>query len=146
MGETQNLRHERVDKYDPLVGRFIRDIKTTDIPNIGHKGTPTTTADWDIATYTTDANHALYPYIFTGHTTNTASQFIIYNGATTTALAFQAADRANVNLVSNCNCPFFRVAPSSTVTIKVTGITSTLDTYAAFLIAKKEPIVSVCEN
>ena len=69
MGETQNLRTNRVDKYDPLVGRFIRDIKTTDIVNIFAKGTPTSndTISWDMVTYTTDAYSQIFPYIFGAH-------------------------------------------------------------------------------
>jgi len=149
MGETQNLRAVRVDKYDPLYGKYSRVIKTTDIPNIGHKGSPTATStDWDMVTYTTDADHALYPYIFTVHSTNTAAQFIVYKGATTTALSLQVDSTASVSLVTGCDCPLMRIAPSDTVTITVPGdlITNTADVYAAFLISKREPIPSVVEN
>ncbi len=149
MGETQNLRTNRIDKYDSLYARFSREIKTTDIPDIGHKAAPTSTlTDWDMITYTTDANHALFPYIFTVHSTNTAAQFIVYKGATTTALSLQVDSGRTESLVTNCNCPLMRIAPSSTVTITVPGhlITNTSDTYAAFLISKREPIPSVVEN
>ena len=44
MGETQSLRHVRIDKYDPLYGRFSREIKTTDIVVVGGKTTPSSTA------------------------------------------------------------------------------------------------------
>ncbi len=149
MGETQNLRTNRIDKYDSLYGRFSRVIKTTDIPNIGHKAAPTVTlTDWDMITYTTDANHALYPYIFTVHSTNTAAQFIVYKPNGTTALSLQVDSGRSESLVTDCNCPLMRIAPSSTVTITVPGhlITNTSDTYAAFLISKREPIPSVVEN
>ncbi len=149
MGETQNLRINRIDKYDALYGRFSRYIKTTDIPDIGHKAAPTVTlTDWDMITYTTDANHALFPYIFTVHSTNTIAQFIVYKGATTTALSLQVDSGRTESLVTNCDCPLMRIAPSSTVTITVPGhlITNTSDTYAAFLISKREPIPSVVEN
>lgn len=149
MGETQNLRAVRVDKYDPLYAKYSRYIKTTDIPDIGHKGVPSATStDWDMATYTTDANHALYPYIFTVHSTNTAAQFIVYKGATTTALSLQVDSLRSESLVTGCDCPLMRVAPSDTVTITVPGefINNLTDTYAAFLISKKEPIPSVVEN
>jgi len=149
MGETQTQRLERVEKYDPLYGKYSRVIKTTDIPSIGHKGVPSATStDWDMATYTTDADHALFPYIFTVHSTNTAAQFIVYNGATTTALSLQVDSLRTESLVTGCDCPLMRIAPSSTVTITVPGhlISNLTDTYAAFLIAKKEPIPSVVEN
>jgi len=149
MGETQNLRTNRIDKYDQLYGRFSRDIKVTNIPNIGHKAACTTTlTDWDMCTYTTDANHALFPYIFTVHSTNTAAQFIVYKAGTTTALSLQVDSGRTESLVTDCNCPLMRIAPSSTVTITVPGhlITNTSDTYAAFLISKLEPIPSVVEN
>ena len=149
MGETQNLRTNRIDKYDSLYGKWARDIKTTDIPDIGHKAAPTTTlTDWDMVTYTTDADHALFPYIFTVHSTNTAAQFIVIKGATTTALSLQVDSTESVSLVTNCECPLMRIAPSSTVTIMVPGnlMSNTSDTYAAFLISKKEPIPSVVEN
>lgn len=149
MGETQNLRTNRIDKYDSLYGRFSRYIKTTDIPDIGYKGAPTVTlTDWDMFTYTTDANHALFPYIFTVHSTNTAAQFIVYKENATTALSLQVDSGRTESLVTNCECPLMRIAPSSTVTITVPGhlITNTSDTYAAFLISKREPIPSVVEN
>jgi len=149
MGETQNLRTNRIDKYDPLYGRFARNIKTTDIPNIGHKAVPTATlTDWDMYTYTTDANHALFPYIFTVHSTNTAAQFIVYINDTTTALSLQVDSGRTESLVTSCDCPLMRLAPSSELTITVPGhlITNTSDTWAAFLISKKEPIPSVVEN
>lgn len=149
MGETQNLRTVRVDKYDPLYGRYSRYIKTTDLPNIGHKAAPTATnTNWDMVTYTVDASHALFPYIFTVHSTNTAAQFIVYIGNTTTALSLQVDSKRSESLVTGCDCPLMRVAPSSSVKITVPGaiITNTSDTYAAFLISKKEPIPSIVEN
>jgi len=149
MGETQNLRHVRVDKYDPKYGRFKRYIKTSDIPDIGHKAVPTTTSiDWDMATYTVDSTHELFPYLFTVHSTNTAAQFIVYKNSTT-ALSIQVNDRENTTIVApDCECPLMRAAPSDTVKITVPGtfITNTSDTYAAFLISKREPIVSEVEN
>ena len=149
MGETQNLRMNRVDKYDSLYGRYMREIKTTDIPDIGAKSACTTTLTaWDMVTYTTDADHSLFPYIFTVHSTNTAAQFIVYKGTTTTALSLQVDSKRSESLVTNCDCPLMRIAPSSSVKIRVPAglITNTSDTYAAFLIGKLEPIPSVAEN
>ncbi len=150
MGETQNKRAVWIDKYDPLYGRWAREIKATDIPDIGHKAVPTTTnTDWDMDTYTTDANHALFPYLFTVHSTNTAAQFIVYKGASTTALSIQVNDTENTTVASpGCDCPLMRIGPSDTVTITVPGtfITNTADTYAAFLISKREPLPAVVEN
>jgi len=149
MGETQNLRQTFTLKYDPLYGRFSRHIKTTDIPNLGAKSAPSATStDWDMITYTTDANHALFPYIFTVHSTNTAAQFIMYNGETSTTLSLQVNDTENTTIVTSCDCPLTRIAPSSTLTVTVPGalINNLTDTYAAFVIAKREPIPSVVEN
>lgn len=151
MGETQNLRTNRIDKYDPLYGRYSRYIKTTDMPDIGYKGAPTDadTAGWEMVTYTTDASHALFPYLFTVHSTNTAAQFIVYKAGTTTALSIQVNDTENTTITApDCECPLMRIAPSSTVSIYVPGhlISNTTDTYAAFLISKQEPIPSVVEN
>jgi len=148
MGETQNLRHVRVDKYDPLYGRYSREIKATDIVIVGDKSTPSSTAtDFDLATTQTDANHALYPYVFTVHSTNTAAEFIVYDDSTT-ALSLQVSDKSSVTINQPADSPLMRIAPSSTVTITVPGhlINNTTDTYAAFLICKKEPIPSVVEN
>lgn len=149
MGETQNLRTKRVDKYDPVYGRYSREIKTTDIPDIGDKTVPSATStDLTLDTYTTDANHALFPYIFTVHSTNTAAEFIVYKDGTTTALSLEVDSTGSQSIVSGCNCPLMRIAPSSTVSIVVPGhlIDNTTDTYAAFLISKQEPIPSVVEN
>ncbi len=150
MGETQNLRVARIDKYDPNYGRFKREIKVTDIPQIGHKAAPTTTStDWEMDEYIVDANHELFPYLFTAHSTNTAAQFIIYKNSTTTALSIQVNDTENTTVQSpGCACPLMRLAPLDTVTIVVPGalITNTSDTYSAFLVGSLEPLVSVVEN
>lgn len=146
MGETQNLRQIRVDKYDALLGRYMRDVKATDIVIVGNKGTPTTTADWDIDSETTDADTQLFPYLFTVHSTNTAAQFIVYVGASTMS-SLQVDSTANQTLQApGSDTPIFRVPASSTVKITVTGITSTADIYAAFLYCKREPLLTVAEN
>ena len=151
MGETQNLRNTRIEKYDPLYGRFVRDIKTTDIIIVGAKEAPTSadtaTTGWDMTSTVVDTDHALYPYIFTVHSTNTAAQFIVLNDSTT-ALSLQVDSLRTESLVTDCECPLMRVAPSSTVTIHIPYhlITNTTDTWAAFLVCKKEPLVAVVEN
>ena len=150
MGETQNLRNLRVEKYDPLYGRFVRNIKFTDLPNIGAKSAPSTTSiDWDMITYTVGAEHSFTPYLFTVHSTNTAAQFIIYKNNTTTALSIQVNDIENTTLVSpGCNCPLLYFAPLDTMTVTVPGafMSNTSDTYAAFVIGQREPIVTTVEN
>lgn len=151
MGETQTTRHPRVEKYDPLKGRFIRDIKTTDIINIFGKGSPTAsdTASWDIVTYTTDAHSNLYPYIIHCHHDGTATspQFIVYGPDSATAMAIQCDQNGEgYTIVTDCNCPLMRVAESSTITITVLNATNTTDTYCAWITAKKEPTLSIVED
>ncbi len=152
MSETQNLRHNRTEKYDPLTGRFIRDIKGTDIIVCGGKQRPAVTDTntwWDFATITTDAYSQLFPFLFTGHGTNTRSQFILIRGASETMGSIQMNGTENQTVQSpDCGCPLFRVAPSSTVRILIPPdiTTSTVDTYAAFLYMKKEPIITFAED
>ena len=149
MGETQNLRTNRVDKYDPLYGRYSRYIKTTDIITVGHKAAASTAnGDWEMTSTVCDTNHALYPYIFTVHSTTAGAQFIVYINGTTTALSLQVDSIGSESLVTSCECPLMRVAPGSTVSITVPGhlVTNTTDTFAAFLICKKEPLPAVVEN
>lgn len=149
MGETQNLRNNRKEKYDPKYGRFVRDIKTTDIVNIFAKSAAgaSNTAGWDMTSTVNDANHALYPYIFGAHHCGTSScpQFVMLVNSTT-VMAIQTDDLGEgQNLVTDCECPLTRVAPSSTITIYVPSAVAT-DTYCAFIVAKREPNVSVVEN
>ena len=151
MGETQTTRHPRVEKYDPLKGRFIRDIKTTDIINIFAKASPTSTdtISWDMVTYTTDAYSNLYPYVFSAHHcgTDTCPQFIVYGPNSTTIMAIQTDNNGEgYTIVTDCNCPLARVAESSTITISVLNATNTTDTYCAWIVAKKEPLLSVVED
>ncbi len=152
MGETQNLRAVRVDKYDPLKGRYIRDIKTTDIVNIYEKASPTSndTVSWDMVTYTTDANSQIFPYIFGAHHcgTSTCPQFILQNGTGTVDIMALQTDinGEGQNLVTGCNCPLTRVGESSQILIHVNNATNTTDTYCAWLVAKREPILSVVED
>ena len=150
MGETQTTRHQRVEKYDPLKGRFIRDIKTTDIINIFAKASPTSndTLSWDMVVYTTDAYSNLYPYIFGAHHCGTATcpQFVVLNDSTT-AIAIQTDNNGEGYTVgSHCECPLMRVAESSTITIHVANATNTTDTYCAWIVAKKEPTLGVVED
>jgi len=151
MGETQNLRNNRVEKYDPIYGRFVRDIKTTDIINIFKKGTATSsdTITWDMVTYTTDANHALYPYIFGAHACGITScpQIVMYGPDSTTLIAIQTDNTGQgYHIGTGCECPLTRIAPSSTITLTMHGMTSTTDTICAWVVAKREPIVSIVEN
>jgi len=151
MGETQNLRNNRIEKYDALYGRHVRDIKTTDIINIFAKESPTDsdTVEWNMVTYTTDANHAVYPYIFHAHNCGicTCAQMYLMNGTDTVACLMPGPNDHDT-IITGCDCPFTRIAPSSTLTIRMEGVTSacTADTYCAWVVAKREPIVSVVEN
>jgi len=150
MCETQNLRTNRRDKYDPLKGRFIRDIKATDIVNIYSKEVATTndTVSWDLVTpYVVGANTDLYPYIFGAHHggTDSCPQFALVVD-TTTIMALQAdAVGQGQNLVTGCNCPLTRVAEGSTIEVIVPYAVAG-DTYCAWLVCKREPILSVVEN
>ncbi len=151
MGETQNLRIKRVEKYDPTKGRYIRDMKTTDIVNIFKKGSPTSndTLSWDMATYTTDANSQIFPYIFGAHHCGitTCPQFIVYGPSATTLMAFQTnINGEGYHIVTGCDCPLTRIAESSTITITVLNATCTTDTYCAWIVAKREPILTVVED
>ncbi len=151
MGETQTTRHPRVEKYDPLKGRFIRDIKTTDIINIFAKASPTSndTLSWDMVTYTTNAYVNLYPYIFGAHHCGTATcpQFLVYGPDSTTLMAIQTDNTGEgYTIVTDCNCPLTRIAESSTITITVLNATNTTDTYCAWIVAKREPTLSVVED
>ena len=150
MGETQNLRINRKDKYDPLYGRFVRDCKVTDIINLFEKTTLTSsdTAAFDLVTYNNDANHAVFPYIIGAHVCGVTScpQFFMVNG-TSTIIALQTDNTGQgYTVVTGCDCPLTRVAPSSAITISMNGFLSTTDTVCAWLVAKREPIVSVVEN
>ncbi len=151
MSETQNLRHQRVEKYDPLTGRYKRAIKGSDIIICGGKQRPAVTDTatwWTFATLTTDAYSELFPFLFTGHSTHTRAQFILIRGANETVGSIQMNGTENQTINSpDCECPLFRVAPSSTVRILVPPdiCTSTVDTYAAFLYLKKEPTVNYAE-
>jgi len=152
MSETQNLRHVRVEKYDSLVGRYKREIKGSDIIVCGDKKRPgvTDTATWwDFATITTDAYTELFPYLFTGHATHTRAQFVLIRGATETMGSIQMAGTGNQTYHSpDCECPLFRIGPSSSVKILIPPdiTTSTVDTYAAFLYMKREPIIEYAED
>ena len=146
MGETQNLRHNRVEKYDPLTGRFVRDIKTTDIVNVFGKGSPAAanTVAWDQTTVTTDANTILFPYIFSAHAT-TAGQVVMYaDGSTIASLLVDGTNQESI--ITNCNCPITRIGPSSTITLTWLNATATADTYCAWVVAKREPIISKVED
>jgi len=102
-----------------------------------------------MVTYTTDANHAVFPYIFGAHHCGVTScpQFLIYGPDSTTLMAFQTdVIGQGYHIVTGCECPLTRIAPSSTITISVLNATNTTDTYCAWIVAKREPIVAIVEN
>ncbi|GAH73713.1 unnamed protein product [marine sediment metagenome] len=150
MGETQNLRAVRHDKYDPLKARYIRDIKTTDIVNLYSKEVAATsdTISFDLVLpYVVGANTDLYPYIFGAHHCGTDScpQFALVVD-TTTVMAIQTdVNGAGQNLVTGCDCPLTRVAESSTIEVIVPYAVAG-DTYCAFLVCKREPLLNVVED
>ena len=150
MGETQNLRAVRVDKYDPLKGRYIRDIKTTDIVNIFAKASPTSndTLSWEMTSYTTDAYAQVFPYIFSAHHCGitTCPQFLMMSNSTTIAAIQTNINGEGQNLVTGCNCPITRIGESSEITIHVNNASCTTDTYCGWIVAKREPILSVVED
>jgi len=150
MGETQNLRTTRIDKYDPLKGRYIRDIKATDIINIYSKEVATTndTVSFDLVLpYEVGANTDLYPYIFGVHHcgTDTCPQFALVVDTTTIMALQTGAVGEGQNLVTGCNCPLTRVAEGSEIEVIVPYAVAG-DTYCAWLVCKREPILSVVED
>ena len=139
---TKYIRHE---KYDPLNGKWLRDVKTSDIVVVGAKGELTSTGDTIAQTVTTDANTVLYPYLFVCEACTSDFIFtIVVGNSTQHSLKTGTYDRTQ-KIEMRPDAPITKVEASSSVSVVVSNPSGTTD-YQAFLTCKREPIPSRLET
>lgn len=142
---TKYLRQE---KYDPLNGKWIRDVKASDIVVVGTMDQLTSTAEAVAPSVTTDANSVLYPYLFVAEACTNDVHFAIVVGGSTQHSMKTDIYNYNQKIEMRPYAPITKVGPSSSITIVVWqdlhGV-STID-YQAWLTCKREPIPERLES
>jgi len=134
----------RVEKYSPLSGKFIREIRPCDFFEIASTAgtTPSVSGDFTLCSGTTDANSELY-ITAVGYATTNKTTFVVVKG-TSTIMPVWVNDNSNVNIIGTYDAPLGKVEKSTTVSIIAKNATTT-GTYTAYLVARREPIESKIE-
>lgn len=127
-----------IEKYDPLTGVSIRDIRTNDIvTSRGRSGTSTL-----LFSTTNGANTNLYPYILHAGCTSTGG-FVIALMAGTTTLGIYGSDwYGNLNIVSTPDAPLGKIAASTTLSVEVIATPAANATINVAVVSKRVPLNS----
>lgn len=132
---------QRIEKYDPLYGRFIRDMKPTDIWQIATNGSTSVTAAGALASTITDASSELYITGIGASGSSNGDEVCVTVG-TSTILPTQLIANTPFAMVTGHDAPMFKVPVSTTVSIRALNA----GTYTAFLFGRKEPILTKVET
>lgn len=126
----------RVEKYDPLTGTYVREMRTNDpVTSIGRSASSTL-----IFTTTNGANTELFPYILHAGCTSTG-QFVVSLLAGTATLGIYASDYyGQLNIVSVPDAPLGKVAASTTLSLEVIATPVSGATINATVVSKRVPI------
>ena len=132
-------------KYDSLAGRYVREIKTTDIFSINAKKQQVA-ANGTLGFVAFDANTEGYITGFAIHAMSTANAMVYVTVGNSTILPVQFTTQANqtagYSYMATRDAPLYKVAASSTVSIA----TDTAGTYSAWLSGVREPIITKVET
>ncbi len=128
----------RTEKYDPLTGEFVRDIRTNDI-------VPTTVrsaAGGTIVTSTNGANTNLYPYIFTVQSVTGFAIVALMAGTTTLGIYATGTNEEMASFISTPEAPLGKVPASTSLSVVVVATETGNATIAVTVVSKRVPINS----
>lgn len=127
-------------KYDALVARLVRDIKSNDIFHIATSGTQIAAGNI-IATGTTDAYSELYIIGFGAScSSGTNSAYVVVGSST--ILPIDILQSTPFKAITTLDAPLFKVPVSTTVSIK--GVLA--GTLSAWLAAVRQPAFANVET
>ena len=134
---TKYIRHE---KYDPLNGKWLREVAPTDIVVIGARGVSyTATSDTVVDSHTTSSNDILYPYLFVVEACTSEAVFAIVVGGSTQHSMKTDNYNFNQKIEMRPDAPITKVNASTNISITMYNPSGTTE-YQAFLTCKREPI------
>ena len=128
----------RTEKYDPLTGKFVRDIRTNDIVNT----TVRSVAGGTIVTSTNGANTILYPYIFTLQSVTGFAIVALMAGTATLGIYATGTNEEMMSIVSTPEAPLGRVPASTSLSVVVVSTETGNATIAVTVVSKRVPINS----
>ena len=129
----------RIEKYDPLTGEFVRDIRTNDIV--------TTTArsaagGSGIATSTNGADTILYPYMIHVQSVTGYAIIALMAGTTTLGIYGTGTNEEMMSIVATPESPLGKVPASTTLGVDVVATETTGATISVTVVSKRVPINS----
>lgn len=136
-------QYQRVQKYDALAGKFIRDIKPTDIFTLRYTAASRTLAAGAVlASSVIGAYKTLYITAVSIGSSVTPPAWAAVTANNSTLIPISVENGANVTLITTHDAPFATVAPGSTVSIRV----ATAGTYTGFVSGYFEPLFKYVET
>jgi len=136
-------------EYDPLNGKFLREVKPSDIIVLGGHLRPNTTTCASstsgfitVGTFTTDANTVLYPYLMVITSNINDTEFGLVVGTTTMYTVLTTTANPTFKIEMRPFAPICKVPASTTLYLVAMGITNTTTTnlIQGYVTCKREPI------
>jgi len=140
---SKNKRYVRIERYDALSGKHIRDIKPTDIFTLNAAPIPAAPAT-NIATTIVGANFDLFVHRVDISCSATNKHVAIMENSTTKVIISMQGVSKNSVIAQSRDLPLFKVAASST--LKIRPVVAGHSTYVATLYAIREPIITKVET
>lgn len=139
------MKHVEVKKYDALVGRSIRDIKTTDIQSIVTTSTNVLTGNGIIAQGVVNSNSNLFLTGMILCASSPGSSFYVTCDTSTIAAGFASGTTANnpgFKIITTKDAPFFVADANSTITVVSTSTSG----WSVWLYGIREPSFAKVET
>lgn len=138
MGEEKEKIWVRIEKYDPLTGQFIRDIRTNDIvTSVGRSASSTL-----LFSTTNGANTNLYPYILHFGSVTGYAVIALMAGTTTLGIYATGTNEEARDIISTPEAPLGKVPASTTLSVETIATETAGATVNVTVISKRVPINS----
>ena len=128
----------RVEKYDPLTGEFVRDIRTNDIVTSQGRSAASTL----LFTTTNGADTNLYPYIIHVQSMTGIAVVALMAGTTTLGVYATGTNEEMMSIVSSPEAPLGKIAASTSMSVEVIATETGNATVNVTVISKRVPINS----
>ncbi len=129
----------RTEKYDPLTGEFVRDIRNNDIVTTTARSAAGGAA---IASSTNGANTNLYPYMITVQSVTGYAIVALMAGTTTLGIYATGTTEEMASFISTPEAPLGRVPASTSLSVDVVATETGNATIAVTVVSKRVPINS----
>ena len=139
MESEKEKRWVRVEKYDPLIGDFVREIANTDIVTTTGRSAAGGSA---IISSTNGANTILYPYIITIQSVTGYAIVALMAGTTTLGIYGTGTTEETAQFISSPEAPLGKVPASASLSVDVIATETTGATLAVTVVSKRVPINS----